>query len=224
MANNRFKVVNGRIFRFTKTARLTHWIYACSYLLLLFTGLLLFTDAFDFLAPVFGGFVGAQMLHRVVAVIFLLPAVIFLLFDPKGFAGWLKECLTWTGDDFRMLPLFFKDLLGMKVDMPPQGFLNAGEKLNSLMTISFSVAIVASGFVKWFPGAFTVELVRWASVLHSGAVALMTPLVIVHIYLALINPDSKAALSGMLHGHVDAEFAKSHHEKWYKEVTAAKKS
>lgn len=224
MADKRFRVVNDRIFRFSKTARITHWVYACSWLLLLITGLLLFTDAFDFLAPVFGGFVGAQMLHRVVAVIFLLPAVIFLLFDPKGFAGWIKECLTWTGDDFRMLPLFFKDLLGMKTDMPPQGFLNAGEKLNSLMTIAFTVAVVASGFVKWFPGHFSVELVRWASVVHSGSVALMTPLIIVHMYLGLINPASRAALSGILYGHVDKEFAKSHHEKWYNEVMTAKKN
>ncbi|HHY60393.1 MAG TPA: formate dehydrogenase subunit gamma [Clostridia bacterium] len=212
-----------RIYRFSKTARVVHWLYVACYVVLLFTGLLLFTDWFDFLAPIFGGFRGAQIVHRVVAIIFILPALIFMLFDFKNFKGWLKESFTWTRDDFRALPQLVRKILGLKADVPPQGFINAGEKLNSLMVMVFTVVIILSGFVKWFPGHFDIELVRWASAVHSGAVALMTPICMVHMYLGLISPNSKASLSGMIYGWVDAAYAKEHHEKWYHEVMSAKK-
>jgi len=212
-----------KVYRFSKTARFVHWLYAACYIILLFTGLLLFTDLFDFLAPVFGGYRGAQTVHRVVAGIFILPGLIFMMLDFKNFKGWLKESFTWTKDDFRALPLLVKNILGLKADIPPQGFINAGEKLNSLMVMVFTVVIIVSGFIKWFPGHFDIGLVRWASAVHSGAVALMTPIIIVHIYLGLISPNSKASLSGMIYGWVDASYAKEHHEKWYNEVMSAKK-
>lgn len=211
-----------KIYRFSKTARFVHWLYVGAYIVLLLTGLLLFADFFDFLAPVFGGFKGAQLFHRIFAVIFILPVLIFILFDFKNFKGWLKESFTWTKDDFRALPALVKNILGMKVEMPPQGFINAGEKLNSLMVMIFTVVVIVSGFIKWFPGNFDVELVRWASVAHSGSVALMTPIAMVHVYLSLISPNSRASLSGMIWGWVDAAYAKEHHEKWYNEVMSAK--
>ncbi|OEF95922.1 formate dehydrogenase subunit gamma [Desulfuribacillus alkaliarsenatis] len=218
MAKETPMVKDGKIYRFTKTARVTHWVYVISYAVLFFTGLLLFSNAFDFIAPLFGGFENAQLLHRIFAVVFILPVVIFILFDPKSFFGWLKDCFTWTKDDFGFFPSFVKELFGIDAKTPPQGFINAGEKVNSLMTITFSTLLILSGFVMWFSGSFSQVLVQWAIVIHSGSAALLTAVAIVHIYLGTLHPGSKAAFTGMINGYVDAKFAKSHHAKWYDKV------
>ncbi|OEH85206.1 formate dehydrogenase subunit gamma [Desulfuribacillus stibiiarsenatis] len=223
MSKNVPMLKDGKIYRFTPTARFTHWLYVGSYAVLFLTGLLLFADTFDFLAPLFGGYEGAQLIHRIFAVVFLLPAVIFVLFDPKSFFGWLKDCFTWTMDDIKFFPAFAMELFGMHPKCPPQGFINAGEKVNSLLTITFTTLIVISGFVMWFPESFSTAVVQWSYVIHSGAMALLSAVAIVHIYLGTFNPGSKAALPGMINGYVDAEFAKGHHEKWYNEVVAAEK-
>ncbi len=221
MAKKVQMVKNGKIYRFTKTARFTHWLYVGSYAVLLLTGLLLFADAFDFLAPIFGGFEGAQLIHRIFAVVFILPAFIFMIFDPKSFFGWLKECMTWTKNDIMFLPGFVKELLGFHANTPPQGFINGGEKINSLLTIICTTLIVASGFIIWFPDAFSIGLVQWGYVLHSGAVALLSAVATVHIYLG--TSLWKEAMEGITTGYVDAEFAKGHHEVWYNQVMEAEK-
>lgn len=221
MAKNIEMVKDGKIYRFTKSARATHWIYVGSYAILLLTGLLLFADIFDFLAPVFGGFEGAQLIHRIVAVVFILPAFIFMLFDPKSFFGWIKECFTWTKDDFKFFPGFVKELFGMHAETPPQGFINGGEKVNSLLTILFTTLIIASGFIIWFPEFFSVAIVQWGYVIHSASMALLSAVAMVHIYLG--TSLWKEALEGMLTGYTDAEFVKGHHVKWYNEVMEAEK-
>jgi tetratricopeptide (TPR) repeat protein len=42
-----------------------------------------------------------------------------------------------------------------------------------------------------------------------------TPLIFGHIYMAVINPASKAGLSGMFSGYVDKHWARHHYTKWY---------
>lgn len=222
MAKNIPMIKDGKIYRFTKTARATHWIYVASYAVLFLTGLLLFADFFDFLAPIFGGFEGAQLIHRIVAVIFVLPAFIFLIFDHKSFFGWIKETLTWTKDDFGFFPAFVKELFGFHAVTPPQGFINAGEKVNSLLTIIFTTLIIGSGFVIWFPEFFALALVQWSYVIHSGSVALLSAVAMVHIYLG--TSLWSEAMEGMLTGYTDAEFVKGHHEKWYNEVMEAERN
>lgn len=217
------KLEEGKIFRFSITARLAHWIHAISYTLLFFTGMLLFTDLFDFMAPVFGGFANAQLIHRIFAVVLVLPAIIFILFDIKNFMGWMKECVTWTEDDRRALPTFIRELFGAKVQMPPQGYINAGQKINSILTVFATGIIGASGVIMWFSGFFGYQLARWAYAIHSGMAVFMVAVVIMHIYLGALNPKSKAAFPAIFTGYVDAEYVKRHHSKWYDEVTGLRK-
>lgn len=214
------KLEDGKIFRFSLTARYAHWIHAIAYAMLFFTGMLLFTDLFDFMAPVFGGFARAQLIHRIFAVILVLPGIIFVVFDIKNFMGWMKECVTWTKDDKRALSTFIRELFGAKVQMPPQGYINAGQKINSILTVFVTGIIGASGLIIWFSGFFGYQLARGAYVVHSSATVFMVAVVIMHIYLGALNPKSKAAFPAMFTGYVDAEYVKRHHSKWYDEVTA----
>jgi hypothetical protein len=44
-----------------------------------------------------------------------------------------------------------------------------------------------------------------------------TPLMLGHVYMALINPDTRVGLSGMLSGYVDRHWARHHYRSWYRE-------
>jgi cytochrome b subunit of formate dehydrogenase len=46
---------------------------------------------------------------------------------------------------------------------------------------------------------------------------LATPLILGHIFMATINPDTRAGLTGMLTGFVDRRWAKHHYRLWYDE-------
>jgi len=48
--------------------------------------------------------------------------------------------------------------------------------------------------------------------------------IIVHFYLAAVNPSSRGELKTMLgDGYIEEDFARHHNEKWYKEMTAKSK-
>ena len=224
MAKKIERIKGDKIFRLNKPTRAAHWIYVACYAVLFLTGMLLFADAFDFLAPLFGGFEMAQLLHRIFAVTFLLPIVILLFIVPKTFFGWLKEILALRKDDLAYFPALGKELLGLHAECPPQGFLNGGEKMNSYAVLSLTTLIILSGFVIWFPDAFSITLVQWGYTIHAGAMALLTAAATIHIYQTAFNPSTKPSLEGMLTGYVSAEYAKGHHTIWYDKVMAEEKA
>ena len=66
-------------------------------------------------------------------------------------------------------------------------------------------------------------LVRWAYLLHSFSGIFLVCGVIVHAYLAAVNPSSSKELKTMLgSGYIEEDFAKHHNLKWYQQMTAKK--
>ena len=118
-------------------------------------------------------------------------------------------------EDWREIETLDRDdrswLLGRR---PPQGKFNAGQKLNALLTASFAVLFLVSGFFLWlgernhrflFDGTGTVHVtLTWVSLL----------LLVGHLYLALIHPTTRHALRGMTRGDVREDWAARHHAKW----------
>ena len=70
----------------------------------------------------------------------------------------------------------------------------------------------------WWAPLFPPGLVRWAYPVHDLSMFLMTAAVIGHMYLGLLHPDSKAAMSGMINGYVSTKFARAHHAQWYERL------
>ena len=210
------------IFRFSKYIRIAHWTNATAVFMLFITALPLYTDTFKWVGSIFGGTSNAIVVHKIFAVIFLLPTLFILFTDPKGFINWTKQIISWKSYDFQFFTEFPKEFFGLKAKVPKQGFFNAGQKVNSMLTILAAVLMVTSGFLMWFPELFSKELVRWAYPVHDGAAALMIAVAIGHIYLSVGHPDSRPSLKGMTRGHVDASYAKAHHGRWYDEVTQGK--
>ena len=210
------------VFRFSFAFRVAHWIQAGSFALLLLTGLPLWTEYFTFMHSVFGGPEMAQLLHRIFAVVFLLPLPILLFFDRSGLKTWTKELVSWKKHDIVFFLHFPKEFFVGSDKIPKQGFLNAGEKLNSIGSIVTTVMLIVSGFVIWFnkSGFITVSdsSVHLSQLIHVLGFTIGTIFAMGHTYLSAIHPNSKPSMEGITKGYIPVSYAKAHHERWYDEL------
>lgn len=219
MAQNKKKVPEGNVLRFTGGERFSHWVHAISYFILLFTGLAVLSVTFRPAMDIVGGIDNARIIHRVVAVIFVVVVGLkFFIGDTKHHWHWIRSAFTWTKADVMHVKAFATEFFGGKGNYPPQAKYNGGEKINSLFTIFGSIFITISGFIMWFPQYFPITLVRIAYPVHDLSMIFMTTALIGHLYLSLIHPESRVALKGMVKGYVPKGFAKSHHGAWYEEI------
>jgi hypothetical protein len=53
--------------------------------------------------------------------------------------------------------------------------------------------------------------------IHFSMAAAATPLVLGHIFMATVNPDTRVGLKGMITGWVSREWAQHHYRHWYDE-------
>jgi len=214
-----------QVLRFTKGERLSHWVHAISFFLLLFTGLGILSVIFQPAMSIFGGIQVARIIHRVVALVFVVVVVMmFLIGNTKYHWEWLKFVFNFTKSDFQHVSAFPKEFFGGHGNYPAQDKYNGGEKINSLITIFGTIFITLSGIVMWWAPHFPPGLVRWAYPVHDLSMFMMTAAVIGHMYLGLLHPDSRAAMSGMLNGYVSAKFAQAHHCKWYERIKNEQKN
>ncbi|WP_147534618.1 formate dehydrogenase subunit gamma [Bacillus marasmi] len=203
--------------RFSHGFVAAHAVNAISFITLYITALPMYTEFFDWLYPVFGGPEIARLLHRVFAVAFMTPTLIWLIFDPKGFFRWLKEMVTWKKRDFEFLKKTGKELIGLKYRHIPQTFFNAGEKINSMIQIVCAIIIIGSGIVMWNPQNYPKEVVQWGYFLHNVGYGIAAAIVVGHIYLGVVNKNMRPSITGIITGIVPAWWAKNHHTEWYNE-------
>ncbi len=207
-----------RVERFNFVARFTHWGHTITFLLCLFTGLVLFLDGAGWLAAIFGGYGGAGLVHRIAAVLLTVLLVVFVVFDFKGIINWVKDILRFGKNDILFLMKFPLEFLGFHVEIPPQTRFNGGEKGNSIVTPTCVILLVLSGYIMWFPAIFPAGLVRVAYPTHDIAMILGTCMVCMHGYLGSFHPGSGESFWGMWKGTVREEWAKHHHAIWYDET------
>ncbi|MGE4271926.1 MAG: formate dehydrogenase subunit gamma [Desulfitobacterium sp.] len=225
MAQNAKQVPEGKVLRFTGGERLSHWVHAVSYLILLFTGLAVMSVTFRPVMAIVGGIDNARIIHRVFAVVFVvIVGLLFFIGERKHHWSWLRDVFVWTKADVMHVKAFAVEFFGGHGNYPPQAKYNGGEKINSLITIFGTVFITLSGVIMWFPHYFPIGLVRLAYPIHDLSMIFMTAALIGHMYLSLLHPESRVALQGMVKGHVPEAFAKAHHGAWYEELQKEEKS
>lgn len=216
---------NGKtIKRFSKQVIIAHWTNAAAFLMLYLSGLPMYTEFFDWMYPVFGGPAGARLVHRISGVLFIIPTLFVILTDPKSFIHWMKQIFTWKKHDFQFFLEFPKEFFGKHANVPKQDFYNAGEKVNSLLTIATALMLIISGIIMWFPQFFPQGIVYWSYPIHNIGFGLSAAVVIGHIYLSVGHPNSRPSMRGITKGDVDAEYAKAHHGRWYDEVMEEEKN
>ncbi len=211
-----------RVERFNFLSRFTHWGHTVTFILCLFTGLALFFDGVDWLAAIFGGYVGAGIVHRISAVTMTIVIGIFVLFNFKVLINWVKDILRFGMNDILFVLKFPAEFLGFKVDIPPQTKFNGGEKGNSMVTPTMVILLVLSGYIMWFPTIFPKWLVIAAYPTHDIAMVLATCMVCMHGYLGSFHPGSGESFWGMWKGTVREDWAKHHHATWYAETYSQK--
>ena len=205
-----------RVLRFTKGERLSHWVHAIAFFVLLFTGLGVLSTFFQPAMVVVGGIQVARLIHRGVAVLFVVVVgLMFFVGNPRYHWEWLRSVFKFSRADLQHVTAFPKEFFGGHGTYPPQDKYNGGEKINSMITIFGSVFITLSGIVMWFAPSFPPGLVRWTYPVHDLSMIMMTAAAIGHMYLGLLRPDSRAALPGMINGYVTTKYAREHHAKWY---------
>ncbi|GAX89627.1 formate dehydrogenase subunit gamma [Effusibacillus lacus] len=218
MSRNRIHSEQQMVRRFTRTFIVTHWLYASSFLALLVTGLPMYTEFFDWLYPVLGGPATARQLHRIFAVVFVVPFLILLVFDRASLKNWLKQILSWKKHDFQFFAAFPKEFFGFHTDMPKQDFFNAGEKLNSILQMFSFLLLILSGVFMWFPKYFPKWLQVWSYPIHDIGFGLAIAVVVGHIYLSIGHPSSRVSIKGMTKGYVPMKYVEEHHGRWADEL------
>jgi formate dehydrogenase subunit gamma len=206
------------IERFTYFERAAHWSNAIAFCVLAISGIVMAFGKF-FLLPVIGATLfgwlsyALKTLHNFAGPLFAVSLVIvFFTFvrdelPQRGDATWLRK----AGGVFS----------GEEV---PAHRFNAGEKVVFWGgVLLLGGIVVASGLVldMVIPGlAYLRSDMQVAHMVHSIAAMLMMSMFLLHIYLGTIG--MRGAYRGMRNGHVDAAWAKEHHELWYRDIQAGK--
>jgi formate dehydrogenase subunit gamma len=100
----------------------------------------------------------------------------------------------------------------------PQGRLNAGQKLNAVITAAFALLFVVTGFFLWYGERNTRFRLPNALLVHDWLMYVSFFLFMGHLFLAVIYPKTRHALNGITRGWVDEDWALQHHRKWVEQL------
>lgn len=199
------------VLRYRPGQRVVHWIHAAAFFVLFITGLALIWPPLSFLAA--GGL--SRILHRVAAVVFLLTPVLYALIDFRGLRDLVRDSFTYTREDLEWLKGFPGYFLGRTSHLPPQGRINAGQKIHHALTIISYFTISGSGLVLWLgKGSLGPAGLLIATITHDLSMALMAVLTVGHIYFTFVYD----ALPAMTTGYVTEEYARMEHSLWLASV------
>ncbi|WP_170784483.1 formate dehydrogenase subunit gamma [Ruegeria lacuscaerulensis] len=227
------------VTRFNGFERFGHWLFAGSFLVLGFTGLLTLYGR-DFLIPIFGkeGFAtiaqGCKWLHNNLAWAFMLGLIIVTV-------NWIAHNIP-NRTDLKWLAA--GGGLFTKGSHPPAKKFNAGQKVIFWSCILLGVSISLSGlsllfpfemplFAKTFqianatglPQAMGLSLpvqmspqeeMQYAQVWHVMIAYVFIAIIIAHIYLGSVGMEG--AFDAMGTGEVEEQWAREHHSLWLEEV------
>ena len=206
--------------RYRKPTRILHWVHGSAFVMLFLTGLILFVPALGILAQDSW----SRVLHRVAAILFIAAPLIYVPLNWKATFRGIKNAFTWGREDIgwlRAAPRYY--FLGDEGAMPPQEHMNTGQKMWWLMTIVFGVVFLITGLIMAvFEEVFPVGVLQWMVFIHDIAFIGTGCMFLVHIYLSVIHPLMRplrtGAWSSMARGKVSAEYARSHHARWYGQI------
>ncbi len=199
-----------RIQRFIEYDRILHWFMAGSFIFLAVTGLILLLGRF-LLLPLVGPEAFAAIAsaskegHNLFGPVFFVALILFFIrfLSRNIFAS---HDLTWFAKGGGML----------SGEHASAGFFNAGEKLLFWSLALGGLALSVSGVIMLLPDVGqSRELMQLLMLIHGIAAVGLIAFTFGHMYLATVGVPG--SLSAMNTGKVDAEWARSHHDRWYRD-------
>ena len=201
------------ILRFRRSERLLHWSIAIPFMVCYATALVLvLVYNPDPQRPYRVMFSWIHRLAGVCLIVFPLLTLLRNRADYRIHLENIRQGWVWMLDDFKWLILSGPAAISSRVALPEQGKFNAAEKLNFMTVMSTYPMFILTGVLIWLPG---VAFYSW--LVHFAMAALVTPLLVGHIFMATTNPSTRVGLSGMISGFVDRSWARHHYGRWYRE-------
>jgi formate dehydrogenase subunit gamma len=208
----------GAIERFTYFERAAHWTNAVAFCVLAISGIVMAFGKF-FLLPVMGHLLfgwltyALKTAHNFFGPLFAVSLVVVIV-------TFIKDELPQRGD----LEWLKKGGGVMKGEEPPSHRFNAGEKIIFWLGVFvLGLVLVGSGLVldMLLPGIdYLRNHMQVAHMIHSVAAMFMITMFLLHIYLGTIGV--RGAYRAMRDGDVDPEWAREHHEYWYRDIQEGK--
>ena len=201
------------VLRFRECERHLHWAIAIPFKICYLTALILVTVYNP--APMRPFRDVFAWTHRLSGVCLAVLPALTLFIHRREFAMHLRnvrEAWSWRLDDLRWLLLMGPATVSKRVALPDQGKFNAAEKINFIVVMSTYPLYIATGLTIWF---FRPAYMSW--MIHFTMAALATPLVLGHVFMATVNPDTRVGLRGMITGWVSREWARHHYRRWHDE-------
>jgi len=197
------------IERFSFVERVSHWTSALCFLYAAFTGLALWSPRLFWLSGVFGGGETVRAWHPWAGLFFSVALGVM-------FRRWSAQMQLDTDDEIWLAKshLYAQNL---EVDIPESGRFNAGQKMLFWMQSASAFFLLLSGIVIWFPEVAPRTLRLIALLMHPVCAAVSIGGIMVHFYMSMFAVPG--ALDAMVHGKVSEGWARSHHGKWYRQVT-----
>ena len=200
-----------KILRYRPGQRYVHLLVATSFTVLFLSGLPLLWEPLAFLAA--GGY--SRIIHRVAAVAFMAVPILYFIVDRDGAKELLADSFRFDRDDLRWLASMGRYFLGNASDMPPQGRLNAGQKLHHAAVMILSAGVVISGLLLWFWNAsLSDSMLAWSLVIHNTTMGALVLLLIGHVYFTVVYK----AIHSMHTGYISKARAEIEHPKWVEEI------
>jgi formate dehydrogenase subunit gamma len=197
-----------RLPRFNRTERAVHWVHAAAFFVLLGSGLCLYLPS---LAELVGRRGLLKSVHLYTAIAWAVALVLIAVVgDRRSLRGAIHEVEFWDADDLR----WFR---GTSV---PSGRLNAGQKLNTILTAVFALLFTVTGFFLWYGERNTRFRMPNALLVHDWLMYASLILLTGHLYLSLIYPKTRHSLNGITRGWVREDWARRHHAKWVEAIHA----
>jgi formate dehydrogenase subunit gamma len=210
--SNQNKSDNRTVRRFTRSTIVLHWLHTAVFIVLAVTGAIILSQS--------GGFSDiyiAVLLHRAMAVIFIIMSIAICFLKPASTANFIRETFTWSREDFRWAlaaPDYYFG--GPEEKMPPQGHLNAGQKLWQAAIILTGLILVITGIILWgFRFSLPVSVNLWLLFVHAIAFIIVFLVLLLHIYLGVFHPRFRESLRSVLDGRMSPGYARAHYRKWY---------
>jgi len=202
--------------RYTKGARINHWITATSLVLLALSGLALFHPSLFFLTGLFGGGQWTRAIHPWIGVL------LFFSFGGLFIRFWRANL--WKSEDGTWLARLRDVLAGNDEKLPEVGKYNAGQKAVFWGMSLLIIILITSGFAIWdeyFSQYTTITQKRIAVLIHAAAAVVIICVWIVHVYAAIWV---RGTIGAMTRGQVTGGWAWRHHRKWLRELVGGKSS
>jgi formate dehydrogenase subunit gamma len=206
-------LVGEEIVRHNLASRIIHWSVAVTFFVSLFTGMPIWSRLFGWMAPLFGGLPVCRVVHPWAGIAFFIGSV-FMFFDwatemrfePHEKKGW------WGPQLFHYLRWEVEDV--------ETGKYNGGQKFFFWTVGLGALGVLLSGLIMWFPRSFPELLREFSYLIHDVTFILFAVAIVFHVYLG--TSAEPGTFRSMTRGTVTPMWARLHHPRWYREVTAKK--